>query len=184
MVVGLLAEIAPQLRGPVESTVGLGLVGVVLLCTVGDILVEASPGKWIFGLAIRTPTGQPAPLVRLVLRWLLKYAPLLLLGLHGFVAFIGSRFGLWGTPLFTWALLTCEEAATYWAHAIVAGTLLALLPARRTLHDLLAGTAVYSVPVRRSEVEAATLQRGFEVAPLPIAAADQTPAPAPSDSPS
>ena len=184
MIVGLVGAIFPRLRPLPESAAGLFLVGVILLCTVGDIVVDASPGKWIFGLAIRTPTGERAPLGRLILRWLLKYAPLLLLAVRAGVGFFGDRMGLWDAPAVVWLKSATEEAATCWTCGIVTGTLLALLPTRRTLHDLLAGTAVYSVPVRRSELEAATVQRGFEVAPLPIAAADETPAPAPSDSPS
>jgi uncharacterized RDD family membrane protein YckC len=183
LIVGLVGAIFPRLRPLPESAVGLFLVGVILLCTVGDIVVDASPGKWIFGLAIRRPTGERAPLGRLVLRWLLKYAPLLLLAVRAGAGFFGDRMGLWDAPAVVWLRSATEEAATCWAYGVVTGTLLALLPARRTLHDL-AGTAVYSVPVRRSELETATLQRGFEVAPLPTVAAAETPAPAPSDSPS
>jgi uncharacterized RDD family membrane protein YckC len=181
LIFGLVWEIFPAFRSIPEVAGELGLIGIVLLCTVGDIFVEASPGKWVFGLAIRTGTGEPAPLGQLALRWLLKYGPLILLAVYVVIDFVGSRLGLAGTPWFAWPLHACEDAATFWAYGIVGGTLLALLPSRRTLHDRLAGTAVYTVPVRRSEFEAAIVQRGFEVTPVPLPA---TPEPAPSDSPS
>jgi uncharacterized RDD family membrane protein YckC len=181
LIVGLIGEL-PRVRSIPPFAAGLCLIAVVLLPTLGDIVLAASPGKWIFGLAIRTPAGDPAPLGRLVLRWLVKYASLLLLAAQVCAKFIADRFGLADTPLLTWAARACEDAAKYWAYAVLAGALLALLPARRTLHDLLAGTAVYSVPVRRSEVDAATLRRGFEITPVPPPADPAMPAP--SDSPS
>jgi uncharacterized RDD family membrane protein YckC len=170
MVFGLLDEALygdhPLRRFLTELTPVL----LLLLGTAGDVFFAASPGKWFLGMSIRAASGAPAPPWRLGLRWSMKYAPALLV----VAAFLSRNVAyhlasptnpLGRSPFRVFATLE-EGLATIWAWCVVAGTLFALLPTRRTLHDWIAGTAVFdAASLVRHAVPA---RRGFEVAPVAV----------------
>ncbi|TVQ23086.1 MAG: hypothetical protein EA382_10800 [Spirochaetaceae bacterium] len=110
----------------------LMLVLLPLLAGVGYALIEGvsgrSPGKLVMGCAVRSAAGPPTHAGAYLLRFVVKNAPVLLL-LIG----ITTR-GPW---LFAAAGLS--------AVLVMIGSLVALSAERRTLHDYVAGTAVYRV---------------------------------------
>jgi hypothetical protein len=95
-------------------------------------------------------------------RWGVRKAHLLLF--CGFyMLWVLERFALGMAPdgQFIRAMRSVFGAAAFVAGAALAlGTLTALLPRRRTLHDYLSGTAVY--PARDVAALAAEAERGFE----------------------
>jgi hypothetical protein len=183
VVFAALAESLPWRNALRAALRDFGWVLVFALCTIGDVVFAASPGKWILGFVIGTARAARAPMWRLLLRWCVKYAPVLIAAAGVAVLESGSvirtTFGISASP----ALWSIAQAlgliAGVWAWCIALGAFLALLPTRRTLHDWIAGTAVFQDG--RLAGEPVPPVHGFEVAPVPLPA---TPEPAPSDSPS
>jgi len=175
IVIGGLAEfVRPAMRGALAHSVGW----VLLFCTAGDIAFAASPGKWILGIVIRTPSGGPAPVWRLTVRWALKYSPILiLLG----AASLGEAAHFLDPSTPKPEFDDANGLAAFAAWLVILGSLLAILPARRTLHDWIAGTTAF-VNVAHADA----LRHGFEVAPVADAPSQTPPASAaaPSDYPS
>ena len=174
---GLLREVSPS--GRILDT-SLGPMSLVLLCTLPDVAFAASPGKSMLGYIIRTPTGAPAPLRRLALRWLVKCGPLVLLGFSQLLQLSGLS-KLFDIDAIHWTTWIIDGVAGIWICVLLLGLLAVLHPARRALHDLVAGTAVFHHDATR--VLHQTDARGFEVTPLPTIPAGQTDAAAAQSSP-
>jgi len=159
-----------------------GWLLVFALCTLGEVVFTASPGKWLLGFVIGTASAARAPMWRLLLRWCAKYAPVPLVAAGVAVLESGSlfraTFGVSASPALWSIARVLGLVAGVWAWCIALGAFLALLPARRTLHDWIAGTAVFQDG--RLEGAPAQSNRGFEVTPV----LSTEPAPSPSDSPS
>lgn len=153
VVSGLSDYVRPVVRGALAVAMGCAL----LLLTAGDIAFAASPGKWILGIVIRTPSGEPAPAWRLTVRWAVKYSPaLILLG----AACVGEAARLLDPSSPPVVLDFADDLAVFAAWVVVLGSLLALFPARRTLHDWIAGTAAF-VNVKHE----GSPRHGFEITP-------------------
>jgi uncharacterized RDD family membrane protein YckC len=127
------------------------LGGSVLLLGYGflEVLLAATPGKKLAGLVIASDDGQPATRRTLLKRWAAKHIP---------VFFAAPMMLLWAilSPYNYRVILPDYVIPGIFALAVidtiltgllllmvVGGCFLALLPARTTLHDKLAGTAVY-----------------------------------------
>lgn len=50
---------------------------VLSLSAATELLTGISPGKWLFGLAVRAKDGRPAPLARLMLRGFIRLLPVI-----------------------------------------------------------------------------------------------------------
>ena len=139
-VLWLISYLVPHLMGDVAGmAVGWGAL---MLYSALDIFPGDSVGKWLISLTIALPDGRRASRGRLVRRWLIKYAYLLLIG---------------GTLMLQWleavlpALREILHDASQWMVQsswcalllILVGMIGTLLPQRRALHDWLSGTAVY-----------------------------------------
>jgi RDD family len=136
----------------------------LLLHGASEILSAGSPGKWLAQVTTRRADAAPASRWRLAVRWMLKASPLLAIGAGTAIAEIASLLTPVGPSSMT-HMASIERQAFTISHAlswvVVLGTLLALLPSRRTLHDWIAGTAVFyqkDIEGTRRHVE-----RGFEV---------------------
>jgi uncharacterized RDD family membrane protein YckC len=164
------------LTGVVVAGLGLGqlltldpvvfpavLLASLLLYSLTEVFGAATPGKMLPQLRIARPDGRPAPTRLRLRRWAIRNAPLLLLT---------GYYSLWALELLTitgtgpaWHLVRtaralCGGAAFFAATAFAFGTLTALGPGGRTLHDYLSGTAVYhAADVAAMAAEA---DRGFE----------------------
>jgi uncharacterized RDD family membrane protein YckC len=153
----LLAIYVPPLRVS-GNLIDLTTWALLLLYGTTEIFFAAFPGKWLATLTVRAPDGSPAPRGRLAVRLAIKYSPLLFMS-----ADAGMRL-LDQTP-FTLALTTFQQLAAIAFYVVVAGSFLSLFPARRTLHDAIAGTALFSESELRSTHPPEP--HGFEVQPLP-----------------
>ncbi len=136
----------------------------LLLHGVSEIIASASPGKWVAGVATRRADATPAPRWRLAVRWMVKASPLLVIGAGSAIVEIASLL----TPVSPSSIThmaSIERQAYSISHllswVVVLGTLLALLPPRRTLHDWIAGTAVFYQKDMRGARQ--RVERGFEV---------------------
>jgi hypothetical protein len=165
-----------------EHVLALAILSLFALYSLSDVILHTTPGKWLLSLHVRDATGSAAPLSRHLLRWAVKASPLILA--------TGAQ-----TITTAEAILTPDEPFARAAKAIagtlttaaglalvivLGGTLLALGPDRRPLHDRLAGTALF----RDYGVTAAAADYrpgGFEV--QPVTAAPVPPAPTHADSP-
>lgn len=137
----------------------------LLLHGASEVLACASPGKWLAQLTTRRADAAPASRWRLAARWIVKASPLLVIGAGAAVQSIASML-TWGTASPLTAIAAGIERRAYMishvlAWVVVLGTLLALFPARRTLHDWIAGTAVFYQ--REIGGAAQRVERGFEV---------------------
>jgi uncharacterized RDD family membrane protein YckC len=157
------------------SAVGIGLTTAGVTATYGEFLAEVfvvamttceifwrtSPSKWCLGAEIAMVDGCRATGSRLIARWACKHGPwaaIVLLASSDTLARGGPLSGRFGDVLF----LTLGIV-----QAIVSiGCLLASPPARRALHDYIAGTAVFSTTYVTYMTER---KSGFEVE-IPIAA--------------
>ncbi len=120
-------------RGPIPML--LGAVGNVVLVLMAAPLTGTTPGKALAGLEIIAGDGRPPGGTRLWRRFLVQAAgPLLLVA-----GLVTVRAGL-------------LVAGTAVAALTVAGSVAALLPAGRTLHDLAGGTRIR----RRDQVSGGT----------------------------
>lgn len=137
----------------------------LLLHSASEIMAAASPGKWVASITTRRADALPASRWRLAVRWMVKASPLLVIGAGTAIAKISTLL----TPSGTLSQLFAAENIFWRAYmvshllswVVVTGTLLALLPSRRTLHDWIAGTAVFY----QKEIGGARryIERGFEV---------------------
>ena len=127
-------------------------------------LAGRTPGKMLLRMRITADDGSPATRGQLFLRWTTKHSPRL--------------FGLLDAITITWAvrmLMAKAGLAAFYhepmnfkfaraagellAYAVLFGFLLTLRHDRRSLHDLLTGTAVHQ---RRPAPGRALARRGFE----------------------
>jgi uncharacterized RDD family membrane protein YckC len=179
LLLGLAVEAFPNASAPsMRFLAEFAVVGLLLFTTVSEIVFATSPGKSIYGLTIAQASGNRASRRRLSLRWAVKYAPLLLVLAAAGIDHFASRFAsgiYWSSFSYQWPGRIIVTLARAWAWAVVAGFLLTAHPARRTLHDFLAGTAVFDVA--RLACHDEPVARGFEVAhvsptPLPVTSLD------------
>lgn len=145
-----IGEAAAQEFHPVHGAEG-SLLGAMLGGTIGFVagglvfyllyfllepLSAATPGKWLLGIRVARADGVAASLAVLLRRYAIKISPVI-------VAALGIAIGL-DEPL--------QIVAGLLALALVVGYLFALSPARQTLHDKIAATAVFA----RSHVQPVT----------------------------
>lgn len=136
---GVLAWLAPWLapraRTPLPPDWNrLGSMALVLLYFLPEALGARTPGKRLLRLHIAARDGSPPSAMRLWLRWTFKLS-----GVGTVLLAAALRFG-W--PMAGFALQRLGTLLIAW---LLAGTLAALAPHRRALHDLATGTAVYRV---------------------------------------
>jgi hypothetical protein len=136
----LISLIVPDLRGDVAGP-AIGWAAIMFYSAL-DIFPGDSVGKWLISLTIALPDGRPVNRGRLVRRWLIKYAWLLLMG--GVVMLQWLRVVLPAQAELVngateWVMLSAWCASLL----ILIGMIGALLPHRRALHDWLSGTAVF-----------------------------------------
>jgi uncharacterized RDD family membrane protein YckC len=124
----------------------VSLLVVAVAYTGMDVLGRGTVGKRLLKLRVAAADGTAAARGRLLARWALKYGPVvaLLAGrAAGFVLWSYSGFARQSAP--DW---TAEEqgwwmiASLAWGLVAVLGFLLALMPGRRALHDIIARTMV------------------------------------------
>jgi hypothetical protein len=140
LVLGAVTGLFPKVyRGIVEFTAAWC---VIMLYFALEIFPGDSPGKWLVGITITLPDGRRPPRGRLVVRWLIKYACYLLIGVVLMLDWLSalSRADL---VLVDTAAEYLKLAAPCAALLVVLGMIGTLLPQRRALHDWLSGTAVY-----------------------------------------
>jgi uncharacterized RDD family membrane protein YckC len=147
LLLAFIAQIFPRLG---YQMIGPALVWCLLmLYSAIEIFMSDSPGKWMVGITIALPDGRRAPRRRLLWRWLVKYAFLIVWGM--------SLFSSW-IFLMTWETGSANQARfelfaqvqfiLSWAFVVVfsitaLGTLGIFFPQRRALHDWIAGTTVF-----------------------------------------
>jgi hypothetical protein len=158
---------------------------IVLLYTTSEIFFAASPAKAIFGTTIRDASGAPASRTQLVLRWAIKFSPLLVGGLSGIVGLIASTLSA-ANPIFTPShlddVIRAIGLTAIGCFAIVAaGVLFALGPSRQTLHDRMTGTAVFERALLPTS--ASLGPPGFEVQAVPALPITAAPPANPSTAP-
>ena len=140
LVLGSVTSLFPKLlRGNVEVTAAWCMI---MLYFALEIFPGDSPGKWLVGITITLPDGRRAPRGRLVVRWLIKYAYWLLIGVVLMLDWL-SALSRADPVLVDTAAEYLKLAAQCAALLIVLGMIGTLLPQRRALHDWLSGTAVY-----------------------------------------
>ncbi|PKL75987.1 MAG: hypothetical protein CVV27_12595 [Candidatus Melainabacteria bacterium HGW-Melainabacteria-1] len=106
------------------DALGWSLIAIMIcLWLLGESLCSNSPGKWLAGLRLELPSPQPLRLARLVLRNLLKWAPLAL------IYWLAEKHNIRGEPLLLGYLLLI--AGPLWLDA-----------SRRSLPDRLSGSRV------------------------------------------
>jgi hypothetical protein len=165
---GLLREAVRPMPAALDE---FACLSVLVLFTIGEVAFGASPGKSMLGYVIRTPTGERAPARRLAVRWAVKHAPLVLLVIaNGLRLAVPWGASARGSPV-SWLATVLETAAGLAVVGLLLGGLLALGPARLTLHDRIAGTAV--IDATRLPVDIDPPRRGFEVAPVPAIPVEQ-----------
>jgi uncharacterized RDD family membrane protein YckC len=143
-----------------DTTLELGPWAMYLIYGASEILFAASAGKWLVSITIRRTDSAPASRVRLALRWGIKYAPLLLFAAGAAIRFVGEWFRR-QSPVWVLFAARAEHLGMLAAGVVALGSLLALFPSRRTLHDWVAGTAVFhDMEIAR---DLHLIDRGFEV---------------------
>ena len=138
-----------------EDSFTLGMAAALLLYTASEALAGTSIGKRILGLRIGRRDGSRAGRQRMLFRWLIKYAPVVFyLGLFGteWALFRGTGYALADESRLVWHALrlVLGALALLYGAGLLASVLLAALPLRRPIHDLVAGTAVFDVPLREA----------------------------------
>jgi uncharacterized RDD family membrane protein YckC len=140
LVLGFVCNLVPRLdRANVGATAAWCAM---MLYFALEIFPGDSPGKWLVGITITLPDGRRAPRGRLLARWLIKYAYLLLMGAILMLGWVrpSSRAAGDLVEMIIEGLLMASWCS---ALLIVLGMIGTLLPQRRALHDWLSGTAVY-----------------------------------------
>jgi uncharacterized RDD family membrane protein YckC len=151
-------------RLELDSVYGRGmLLLALLLYSLTEVFGTATPGKFFPQLSVARPDGRPAPGMLRLRRWTFRNAHLLLLtACYALWSF--ERLAMTGTsagaPFVRAVRVLFGGAALVAGVAIALGSLMALAPGRRTLHDYLSGTAVY--PAKDVAAAAAEAERGFE----------------------
>jgi uncharacterized RDD family membrane protein YckC len=131
--------------------------GTMILYTLLELWTIGTPGKWIFGIRIASADGTEPPRIRLALRWLIKWLPLLLFTVTALTnALIGAGAI---NPIAPDRLVMLLSASQWAGILILLGTLSALLPTRKALHDWLAGTSVYN----ENDIGPRPMGKGFSV---------------------
>jgi len=143
--------------------------GLVALYIFAEARFATSPGKWLVTLTVRAADGRPASHRRLLIRCAIKYFPLLILAAD----FVARSVSAWlhnNYPPSIWEIPpTVRAVATFALYFILVGSLLCLLPARQTLHDLIAGTALFLDSELPRHDDDRPVARGFEIQPAPRA---------------
>jgi hypothetical protein len=104
-----------------------------------EVVTNRSPGKWLMGLRILQPDDSPSTMASRFWRWAMKASPLLLITMSATWHALARELAL------RWDLLIQHRLDTA---ATMAAVMLFLLASgmfgkhRRTLYDLLTGTAV------------------------------------------
>jgi uncharacterized RDD family membrane protein YckC len=117
---------------PAAISFAIWLALLPLIVTLFYGLIEGlsgrSLGKMITGIGVRKPDGERAYAGNLLLRYAIKHAPLILIG----IAILARAYSL-------------LAAGVIAVGVVLVGALAMLGPERRAAHDYLAGTAVYRV---------------------------------------
>jgi uncharacterized RDD family membrane protein YckC len=144
-------------RATNESSIAPAIVLLTAVAvTLCEVVTDRSAGKWLMGLRIRRPDGSRSGFEMRLARWAMKWSPLLLITASAIYHAADRLFRL-GPD--TTALKRLDTAAT------IAGILLFLASAgifarhRRSLYDLLTGTAV----IRADSIEPVTRAAGFQL---------------------
>jgi uncharacterized RDD family membrane protein YckC len=143
-----------------DTTLELGRWAMYLIYGASEILFAASAGKWLVSITIRRADSAPAARLRLAVRSGIKYAPLFLFATGAAIRFVDEWFRRQSTVSALFAA-RAERLAMVAAGIVALGSLLALFPSRRTLHDWVAGTAVFHDMEIARDVH--LIDRGFEV---------------------
>ena len=122
---GLARVVSIDTNGDAIMIILLALFGAAWTYPLIEILSGGSPGKWVLGLAVRRPDGRPAGIGRRLLRAVLKNAALL----------IALPFGMIDN-------ITGSIICLALGLAGLIGFFRVFTADRRTLPDLIAGTAV------------------------------------------
>jgi uncharacterized RDD family membrane protein YckC len=151
-------------RLELDSVYGRGmLLLALLLYSLTEVFGTATPGKSFPQLSVARPDGRPAPGMLRLRRWAFRNAHLLLftacyaLWTFEVLAMTGTSAG---APFVRAVRVLFGGGALLAGVVIALGSLMALAPGRRTLHDYLSGTAVY--PAKHVAAAAAEMERGFE----------------------
>jgi uncharacterized RDD family membrane protein YckC len=120
----MLAKVSSFAEMSVRFAIASAVIGAVYMLIEG--LYGRAVGKLILGLRIAAPDGRAAPIGKLLLRMLIKYA--------GTVVQVAA--------LFT-GVAALSRVSQIVGLVVLGGCLLALWPRRQALHDLVAQTAVY-----------------------------------------
>ena len=146
-------------REPLQPAVAV----VALIVSLSEVAFEASPGKLVLGMRIRTDAGSRASVPRRALRWLLKASPAWLLTA---VALLDALRANSAPVSRVWIDLIAAAAAVAGV-AVVVAFFAAGGRRRQSLYDMCAGTAVYD-----ARHDATAEQRGFE--PVLVSAEPRT----------
>jgi uncharacterized RDD family membrane protein YckC len=128
------------------AAITCGLLLVVVAYTGLDVAAGGTVGKRLFKLHVASPDGGPTAKGRLLLRWALKWSPVLAFMLARAAAFsllyalgdAGAMEGSLASRAVEWLLY----ATPLLALLVGIGSLLALTPRRQALHDRVADTVV------------------------------------------
>ncbi|CAN5501863.1 hypothetical protein BH09PLA1_BH09PLA1_27550 [soil metagenome] len=146
----LAARLGLRITSPVEAIM---LIGVALLVSGLEVIGDASSGKLLCGLRIRSVTGLRAPMHRRLARWAMKTIPLSLALVAACLEQLAASRGGRSDRL-------AERIAAAAMFSTV-GVFIAFAPAgsrsRQTLYDMIARTVVGS-----AKPEHLDYHRGFE----------------------
>jgi uncharacterized RDD family membrane protein YckC len=121
----------------------------LMIYSATEIFMGDSPGKWMAGITIALADGRPAPRRRLLRRWLVKYAVLIVSGISLFSSWIFlTTYRAGTTNQARFELFAQVQLILSWASAAVfsitaLGAIGIFFPQRRALHDWIAGTSVF-----------------------------------------
>jgi len=112
----------------------LGFVALAVWVIAGCALIGATPGQWMMRLKLRRPPDLPAPLGRVVLRFVVQ---------HGWLAFAALAVAsLYRGTDAALSYVYAAAAATLFAAGVLGGAVKLFNKDGRTLVDLLSGTRV------------------------------------------
>lgn len=84
VLMGVIAVLALSLdaaRAPTasEEVIGMTIIAIEIICSASEVILSATPGKWLLGLQIRSANADAAGSWRLFTRWSTKQCPLIML---------------------------------------------------------------------------------------------------------
>lgn len=131
---------SPKREQGVEALIALVCLGYTFL----DMTPRGTPGKRFFGVVVRSTTGDYPSLGKLLVRWMLKYFPLVVVVS---IVMLETAEGHMQSP--KWAFLFSDDfgyqIATVFHIGLVwsaADVMAAVVARKRTLHDRMTDTVV------------------------------------------